>query len=94
MKTWRVLSLDALRDALQRRIVPVLVAICVLSLLAIDSCTSCAPDEADCTETEEAKAALRMGKKVSKAKGKQAQPMTKGKKETQDKKGKKNTCKA
>ena len=37
MKTWRVLSLDALRDALQRRIVPVLVAICVLSLLAIDS---------------------------------------------------------
>ena len=47
MKAWRVLSLDALRDALQRRIVPVLVAICVLSLLAIDSCTSCAPAQID-----------------------------------------------
>lgn len=43
MNAWRALGVDALRDALQRRVVPVLVALCVLSLLAIDSCTSCAP---------------------------------------------------
>ena len=43
MNAWRALSLDALRDAMRRRIVPVLVAVCILSLLAVDGCTSCAP---------------------------------------------------
>ena len=38
---FRLLSLEALRDAARRRIVPVIVAVSVLSLLVVDSCTSC-----------------------------------------------------
>ena len=43
MSAGYTLGVDALRDALGRRIVPVLVVICVLSIMALDSCTSCAP---------------------------------------------------
>ena len=37
-----VLAGEAFRDAMRRRIVPVIVVVAVLSLLAVDSCTSCA----------------------------------------------------
>jgi hypothetical protein len=41
----RVLAAEALRDASRRRIVAAVVAVSVLSLLGIDSCTSCATGE-------------------------------------------------
>lgn len=37
------LAREALADALRRRIVPVIVALAVLSLLFVDTCTSCSP---------------------------------------------------
>ena len=42
VRVFRVLAFEALLDGVRRRIVPVIVAISLLSLLAIDSCTSCA----------------------------------------------------
>jgi hypothetical protein len=42
MSPFTALALEALRDATRRRIVPVIVAISLLSLLALDSCTACA----------------------------------------------------
>jgi hypothetical protein len=42
VRVFRVLAVEALLDGVRRRIVPVIVAISLLSLLAIDSCTSCA----------------------------------------------------
>jgi hypothetical protein len=41
-RAYRLLAVEAVRDGVRRRIVPVIVAISLLSLLAIDSCTSCA----------------------------------------------------
>lgn len=38
---YSVLVTEAFRDAMRRRIVPVIVVMSVLSLLAVDSCTSC-----------------------------------------------------
>lgn len=40
---WRVLSAEAIADAVRRRIVPVVIVFALLSLLGIDSCSSCAP---------------------------------------------------
>lgn len=37
-----ILTTEALRDSVRRRIVPVVVCVSLLSLLAVDSCTSCA----------------------------------------------------
>jgi len=45
MSVGYTLAVDALRDALGRRIVPVLVVICILSIMTLDSCTSCAPPQ-------------------------------------------------
>lgn len=42
MSPFPALTLEALRDGTRRRIVPVIVAISLLSLLALDSCTACA----------------------------------------------------
>ena len=42
VRVFRVLTFESLLDGVRRRIVPVIVAISLLSLLAIDSCTSCA----------------------------------------------------
>lgn len=42
MKVFLALSLEALRDAIRRRIVAAILVLCLLSLLAIDGCTACA----------------------------------------------------
>jgi ABC-type transport system involved in multi-copper enzyme maturation permease subunit len=39
---FRVLAAEAFRDSMRRRIVPAVVFVSLLSLLAVDSCTSCA----------------------------------------------------
>jgi len=39
---FRALAVEAFRDAMRRRIVPVIAVFALLSLLAVDSCTSCA----------------------------------------------------
>ncbi len=41
-RVFRLLAVEAIRDGVRRRIVPVIVVISLLSLLAIDSCTACA----------------------------------------------------
>jgi ABC-type transport system involved in multi-copper enzyme maturation permease subunit len=41
-RAFRLLTADAVRDGVRRRIVPVVVLVSLLSLLAVDSCTSCA----------------------------------------------------
>ena len=41
-RIFRALSGEAIRDALRRRIVPVIAAISLLSLFVVDGCTSCA----------------------------------------------------
>ena len=35
------LSLEALHDAVRRRIVAIVVVVCILSVMMLDSCTSC-----------------------------------------------------
>lgn len=41
-RAFRLLAFEALHDGVRRRIVPVIVAISLISLLAIDNCTGCA----------------------------------------------------
>ena len=40
-----VLTLEAIQDAVRRRIVLVIAAVSLLSLLMVDSCTSCGPGQ-------------------------------------------------
>ncbi len=40
----RRLTADGIRDAARRRIVPVVLVVCFLSLLMINSCTQCSAD--------------------------------------------------
>jgi ABC-type transport system involved in multi-copper enzyme maturation permease subunit len=42
LRSFRILAAEALEDAVRRRVVAAIVAVSVLSLLGIDSCTSCA----------------------------------------------------
>ena len=41
-KIFRTLAAEAVRDAVRRRIVPVIAAVSLLSLMMVDSCTACA----------------------------------------------------
>ncbi len=40
----RLLTVDGIRDAARRRVVPVVLVVCLLSLLMINSCTQCSAD--------------------------------------------------
>ena len=42
-RVWRALAAEALADATRRRIVPVIAVLALLSLLFVESCTSCSP---------------------------------------------------
>ncbi len=41
MRIFSILAVEAFKDAARRRIVPVILAVTLVSLLAVDSCTSC-----------------------------------------------------
>ena len=41
-RIFRTLTSEAIRDAMRRRIVPVIAVVSLLSLMLVDGCTSCA----------------------------------------------------
>lgn len=43
LRVFQILAVEAVADAVRRRIVPVIVVLAVVSLFFIDSCTSCSP---------------------------------------------------
>ena len=43
LRVFRILAVEAVADAVRRRIVPVIVVLAVVSLFFIDSCSSCSP---------------------------------------------------